>query len=575
MKLQKFVLAVLVSLVGTMGTLNAQCPGCSITLPADILAVADTIHVDTIEGTPMKGHYYIDTLSFRLPHTMAPLAALDTAGLIPPAIASNNINRFSIKNVTGLPSGLSWVGDRNPLDYTESPPQTRDGCITICGTPAQSGTFEVLIEVELAVEVSPLPDQVDGTTFPLFVTVLPDTNSTFSMDTTAGCDPLEVNFTNNIASGGASGFSYYWDFGNGVTSTSENPDSVIYTAPATTDTTYQIYHRVITDTFPYILKQVIVESSGCTDLLGTPDFYVKLSDGTSEIYNGDYNAGILNNGRDKNAPDTLSLEVNLDPSKIYTMELMDDDPNNFANPTDDACGTFSFSGNNVGTFSFTNGGSTVKVTIEHYIDTLITRDSITICPTCIDPLGLDTTSATPLTGAPQFSAVTFGWTENGPATDWEIEFGTSGFTQGTGSVTSASGTPTATINMGTYTEYDVYVRSKCPSGDSSSWIGPLTFIANDTSNISVKYVNQVEQSLQVFPNPTNDDVTVSFELNAQTSNAQLAIVDVLGRKLYEEEVNASVGSFNRKVALKEYGKGVYLVQLTIGKTIFHRKIIVR
>ncbi len=68
------------------------------------------------------------------------------------------------------------------------------------------------------------------------------------------------------------------------------------------------------------------------------------------------------------------------------------------------------------------------------------------------------------------------WLENGAASTWEIELGTSGFTP--------SGIPTQsgiTVNPYTYgslsgnTSYDWYVRSVCGSGDTSTWTGLSSF----------------------------------------------------------------------------------------------------
>ena len=53
------------------------------------------------------------------------------------------------------------------------------------------------------------------------------------------------------------------------------------------------------------------------------------------------------------------------------------------------------------------------------------------------------------------------WTENGNATQWEIEYGVKGFTFGTGTLYTAT-TNTVTIgNLQPLTEYDFYIRSVC------------------------------------------------------------------------------------------------------------------
>jgi gliding motility-associated-like protein len=62
----------------------------------------------------------------------------------------------------------------------------------------------------------------------------------FSTDVTSGLTPLTVNITNN--STGAN--SYTWSFGNGQSSTLQNPGSVIYTASGTYTMTLHVTNNI-------------------------------------------------------------------------------------------------------------------------------------------------------------------------------------------------------------------------------------------------------------------------------------------------------------------------------------------
>ncbi len=87
---------------------------------------------------------------------------------------------------------------------------------------------------------------------------------------------------------------------------------------------------------------------------------------------------------------------------------------------------------------------------------------------CADPSALTSSS---ISGTQE----SLNWTENGSATQWDIELGTSGF--------SPTGTPTQSgvTNPYTYsgltatTSYEYYVRSDCGGSDYSNWIGPFEF----------------------------------------------------------------------------------------------------
>ena len=61
------------------------------------------------------------------------------------------------------------------------------------------------------------------------------------------------------------------------------------------------------------------------------------------------------------------------------------------------------------------------------------------------------------------------WTDNASATDWEIEYGLSGFTPGTGTTVSVSSIPYSLMDLTVYTSYDWYVSAECPGRAFSSW----------------------------------------------------------------------------------------------------------
>lgn len=88
-------------------------------------------------------------------------------------------------------------------------------------------------------------------------------------------------------------------------------------------------------------------------------------------------------------------------------------------------------------------------------------------PSCPAPSSLHVTNVSG-------SSADLAWTENGSATSWQIEWGPTGFTPGTGTLMLA--TNPQTINPLTpESAYQFYVRAVCTPGDSSIWKGPFTF----------------------------------------------------------------------------------------------------
>ncbi len=68
------------------------------------------------------------------------------------------------------------------------------------------------------------------------------------------------------------------------------------------------------------------------------------------------------------------------------------------------------------------------------------------------------------------------WWMSGGASNWDVEYGLSGFTLGSGTRISTT-TPSYTVSgLTSGTDYDFYVRDSCGVGHVSSWAGPYTFI---------------------------------------------------------------------------------------------------
>lgn len=103
-----------------------------------------------------------------------------------------------------------------------------------------------------------------------------------------------------------------------------------------------------------------------------------------------------------------------------------------------------------------------------YLSDIAIDDISVVDLTCPDPSALTASNITS-------SQAELSWTENGTATQWDIEIGNSGF--------SASGTPSQSSVSNSYvytglnanTDYEYYVRSDCGGGDYSNWVGPYSF----------------------------------------------------------------------------------------------------
>ncbi len=99
-----------------------------------------------------------------------------------------------------------------------------------------------------------------------------------------------------------------------------------------------------------------------------------------------------------------------------------------------------------------------------YIDDVVWE----VLPPCSQVSAL---TATSITG----SSAVLGWNANG-TTAWEIEYGASGFTQGTGTmITTGVTNPYTLSGLTPVTAYSYYVRANCGVDGYSLWTGPYTF----------------------------------------------------------------------------------------------------
>ncbi|WP_162182441.1 fibronectin type III domain-containing protein [Lacinutrix jangbogonensis] len=114
--------------------------------------------------------------------------------------------------------------------------------------------------------------------------------------------------------------------------------------------------------------------------------------------------------------------------------------------------------------------------------------SFTTAISCPDPSNLQVSNISDTT-------VDVSWLAGSTETQWEVELGQSGFTQGAGVLTQTTlNTNYPLTGLTPSSAYDVYVRANCgvnPGDDDSSWIGPMAFTALCGTFIA-PYIEDVE-----------------------------------------------------------------------------------
>ncbi len=121
---------------------------------------------------------------------------------------------------------------------------------------------------------------------------------------------------------------------------------------------------------------------------------------------------------------------------------------------------------------------------------------------------------------------TISWTDNNgvtPQDGWEIEYGTTGFAQGSGTSVTSFTNPYVINGLNASTCYDVYIRALCDNtqGINSEWTGPFNFctpigtagcgdVYFDTGGPNGIYQPDEIETLTVCPDNTGDVVSVMF-----------------------------------------------------------------
>ena len=89
-------------------------------------------------------------------------------------------------------------------------------------------------------------------------------------------------------------------------------------------------------------------------------------------------------------------------------------------------------------------------------------------PACLDPYGLSASNGTS-------SSIDVSWTGGPNAASYNVEYGVTGYTQGSGTTSTASTATTTITGLTAYTIYDFYVQSDCGTNGTSSWAGPISY----------------------------------------------------------------------------------------------------
>lgn len=169
----------------------------------------------------------------------------------------------------------------------------------------------------------------------------------------------------------------------------------------------------------------------------------------------------------------------------------------------------------------------------------------------------------------------FSWGGNGCAIKYRLQYKMSSSSTWITKTINAPATSTKVTGLTVGASYDYRVKSLCDAtGTVSSGYTPIkSFVM--FFRLPEENLNGLENSspFAVWPNPTDDKITVRFNVSDE-QQASLYITDIVGRKVYAENIKASEGENTAEIMLKELSKGLYMIRLTADKKEYSSKFLI-
>ncbi|MEX1192125.1 MAG: PKD domain-containing protein [Brumimicrobium sp.] len=440
-----------------------------------------------------------------------------------------------------------------------------DGNTSTAQNPIHSYTTTGLFIVSLTVQ-----DTISGCTDNITTTINVSTLSAeFNSSSTFGCGPITANFTDNSTINGSSIASWAWDFGDGNTSSQQNPTHN-YTEPGT-----------------YTVSLTVTDNNGCTNV-ETKSNYIQVI-GPDVDFEADALQGcntLLVNFTDNT--------IFSSPPTSWAWSFGDGNTSNSQNPTH----TYSTSGDFDVSLTVSDlDGCSRTFTIPEYISILSSSTGTDTRVECNSFTWIDgdtytssnNTATHTLTNAVGCdSIVTLDLTINSDNTGTDVVSACNSYTWIDGDTyTSSNNTATHTLTnvagcdsivtldltINEVSDISTSVSGVTISGNNSfatyQWLDcddnyavindetNQSFTATANGNYAVELTengcvdtsacvaittvsiveNDLGSELVVFPNPTDGNFTV--DLGANYNSVKVSITDLIGKRVQSKEFNNS------------------------------------
>ena len=97
----------------------------------------------------------------------------------------------------------------------------------------------------------------------------------------------------------------------------------------------------------------------------------------------------------------------------------------------------------------------------------------------------------------------------------------------------------------------------------------VTWIATSTNEILSGILG-----LSIYPNPSRNIFNISF-VSKEEQNLKVSIVNVIGEKIYTEDLKQFTGEYSQSINLNKYTRGIYFLQIETSKGVINKKLILQ
>ena len=125
--------------------------------------------------------------------------------------------------------------------------------------------------------------------------------------------------------------------------------------------------------------------------------------------------------------------------------------------------------------------------------------------------------------------------------------------------------------------YEWSVRAFCDT-ESSDWVNPpQQFIYNASGKTDLPNPFETEaffSYFNIYPNPATSQITLAYQQNTIDENIEIAIYDMLGKKVLEQKQVATLGNNTIILDIEHLQKACYFVKIDNGKEQITEKLMV-